>query len=284
MSNIELSWGACTDRGLKRGNNQDSFLAQQPVFLVADGMGGHEGGAEASRVTIESYRPLVDAPEITSEALDKAFESAVERVYEISVHDGAAGTTLTGFFTTQRLHVWYWLVINIGDSRVYRCRDGRMEQISIDHSAVQALVDDGMLDENQAEGHPDKNIITRAIGAGSSGTPDYWLLTAQSGDRMLACSDGLNDELSDAEIERVLLEEDTAESAAQRLVHEALVRGGRDNVTAVVVDAIYVDDDDYETTLVAPLRTSWDTAEDFHREATADLTRPRVMRAKEDRS
>lgn len=234
-ASTEITWGATTDRGLKRAVNEDSFLTEPPIFLVADGMGGHEAGAEASRAAIESYRELASLDEITDEALEAAFTSAVQRVSDIVVVRGAAGTTLTGFIPTMRTGQAYWLVLNIGDSRVYRLTQGHLEQISVDHSAVQELVERGSIRAEDAEKHPERSVITRAIGAGSEAAADYWLVPARPGDRMLACSDGLSKELTPAHIERVLSEEATAQAAATRLVHEALLHGGRDNVTAVVV-------------------------------------------------
>lgn len=241
----QLAWGACTDRGLKRAKNEDAYLAEFPVFLVADGMGGHEAGAEASQRALAAFRPLVDRSDITGEDVRAAFDIAVREVESIHTERFAPGTTLAGVVLCELSGSTYWLVLNIGDSRTYLFSDGRLEQISIDHSAVQALVERGQLLPSDAERHPDRNVVTRAVGGGSSGDPDYWMLPAQAGDRMLVCSDGLTKELAAEQIRAVLVEEASAQGAATRLVHESLLSGGRDNTTVVVVDAhgvIDVDD------------------------------------------
>lgn len=246
VSAVTLSWGACTDKGLRRATNEDSFIADPPIFLVADGMGGHESGADASRIAIDGFRSLVGRSHATVAQVEESFERAVDGVDAIAAERFAAGTTLAGVALTDEAGAPYWLVLNIGDSRTYRFAAGALEQISVDHSAVQALVDRGELSAHDAESHPQRNVVTRAVGAGSSGAPDYWLLPASSGDRLVICSDGLTKELDDESIRRALADEPSAQTAATRLVHEALLHGGRDNVTVVVVDAydvVEADDD-----------------------------------------
>jgi len=234
---VDLSWGAETDRGLRRSANEDSFLAEPPLFLVADGMGGHEAGAEASRAVIDGFRPLSGRASVTVEDIQAAFAVASDRVGSIETQRFAAGTTLTGVAVSEQGGVTYWLVLNIGDSRTYRLFDGELEQISVDHSAVQAMVDRGEIDAEAAEAHPERNVVTRAVGAGSAGAPDYWMLPARAGDRLMVCSDGLSKELGFAQIRAALTAEPSPQAAATRLLHEALLQGGRDNVTVVVVDA-----------------------------------------------
>ena len=134
----------------------------------------------------------------------------------------------------------YWLAINLGDSRTYRLSEGEFEQVSVDHSVVQELIDAGQLDPAAASRDTRRNVITRAIGAGSDGDADYWLIPAEAGDRILVCSDGLSSELDHETIHAILVGERHPQSAATRLVHEAMVRGGRDNITALVVDATAV--------------------------------------------
>ncbi|GAB3156963.1 protein phosphatase 2C domain-containing protein [Microbacterium neimengense] len=249
MSAVELSWGAASDRGLRRVANEDAYLAAPPLFLVADGMGGHEAGADASRAAIEGFLPLVGGESVTVEQMQDAFARALERVAAIETDRSAAGTTLTGAALCEQAGSSYWLVVNIGDSRTYRLARGRLEQISVDHSAVQAMIDRGELDEEASSSHPESNVVTRAMGAGSSAAPDYWLLPAEAGDRLLMCSDGLTKELDFTQIQAGLSAESSAQAAATRLVHEALLRGGRDNVTVVVVDAHRVLDDAEASTL-----------------------------------
>ncbi|WP_292727437.1 PP2C family protein-serine/threonine phosphatase [Microbacterium sp. UBA837] len=234
---LELAWGVGSDRGLRRAVNEDSFLATPPLFLVADGMGGHEAGAEASRAAIEGFRALAGRDSVSVEEIEAAFVDAVAGVSAIVTERAAAGTTLAGAAVCEQGGEVYWLVLNIGDSRTYRLQGGTLEQISVDHSAVQDLVERGELAQEDAERHPERNVVTRAVGAGSVGVPDYWLLPARAGDRLMICSDGLPKELSFDQILEALRAEVSPQAAATRLVHEALVHGGRDNVTVVVVDA-----------------------------------------------
>lgn len=239
-----LSWGACTDRGLKRSANEDSYLADAPLFLVADGMGGHEGGALASSRALDAFRPLVGRVGISADDVEQAFAAAVRDVGTIETASQAAGTTLSGVVVCESAGATYWLVLNIGDSRTYLFSDGRLQQVSIDHSAVQAMIDRGELTSQAAERHPQRNVVTRAVGGGSAAAPDYWLLPAHVGDRILVCSDGLSKELTDGEISSALASEPSAQAAATRLLHEALVHGGRDNTTVVIVDAHHIATDD----------------------------------------
>jgi len=241
VSPIAVLAGAATDVGLKRRHNEDAYLAASPLFLVADGMGGHGAGEIASATVLDEFGRLVGGPSVTVDELLDAFGRARARVDALPVGAGAgAGTTLSGVAIADLDGDGYWLAVNVGDSRTYRFSEDRLEQISIDHSLVQELVDRGELDRAQAALDSRRNVITRAIGAGSGAPPDYWLIPAESGDRMLICSDGLTGELSSERIVRVLREEAHPQAAATRLVHEAILHGGRDNITAVVVDALSV--------------------------------------------
>lgn len=238
---MELRWGACSDTGVRRAVNEDAYLAGTPVFLVADGMGGHTGGAAASLRALDGFRALVGSRTAGVDAVHAAFTRAVTQVREIGDGPAAPGTTLSGVVVCEQFGIPHWLVLNIGDSRTYRFAGGALEQISIDHSAVQMMVDDGTLSLAEAERHPERHVITRAVGAGSSGLPDYWLFPVGHHDRILICSDGLTKEVPSVVIDGILRAEQTAAGAAQRLVREALERGGRDNVTVVVVDALLAD-------------------------------------------
>lgn len=243
---VRLAWGAATDRGLRRTANEDSYFAQHPVFLVADGMGGHEGGAAASRTALSAFDGLAGSDRAAVSDVEAAVAEATHAVRRLPIRASAPGTTLSGAVVCSQQGEDYWLILNIGDSRTYRWAAGALSQISIDHSAVQELVDSGEIAASDAAAHPHGNVVTRAVGAGSEGTPDYWLLPIDDGDRIIVCSDGLTKELSAGEIAAVVGEEPSPQAAATRLVHTALLNGGRDNVTVVVVDAHGggVDDDD----------------------------------------
>jgi PPM family protein phosphatase len=237
-ADVLLGVGSATHTGLRRRANEDSHLAESPVFLVADGMGGHEAGEVASALAVAAFAELTGASALRPADLDAAFDRAARSIKGLA-HTGSrrAGTTVSGVALAENEGRAYWLVFNLGDSRTYRLADGALEQISVDHSVVQELVDGGSLDRASAATHPDRNVITRALGAGGTYQPDYWLVPLEAGDRILICSDGVSGELDDDAIARVLREEPLAQDAATRLVHEGVLRGGRDNLTAVVVDA-----------------------------------------------
>ncbi|MGW9585798.1 PP2C family protein-serine/threonine phosphatase [Microbacterium sp. NPDC055455] len=238
---ITLAFGAATDPGLRRRINEDSYLAAAPLFLVADGMGGHNAGEIASATVIHEFAALVGRESLAIDDVHTAVATARRRVAALPAGGGAgAGTTLAGVVVADVDGEGYWLAVNLGDSRTYRLSDGRLEQVSVDHSVVQELVDSGELAADAAQRDARRNVITRAIGAGSDADPDYWLIPAEDGDRILVCSDGLSGELEKDAIHGILLAEPDPQAAATRLVHEAMVRGGRDNITAIVVDALSV--------------------------------------------
>ena len=238
---VTLAWGAATAFGLRRSLNEDSHLAAPPLFLVADGMGGHQAGEVASATVIEEFARLVGRPSLTVDDVQSSVAEARRRVDALPEGGGAgAGTTLAGVVVADIDGDGYWLAVNLGDSRTYRLSEGVLEQVSVDHSVVQELVDAGELDAAAAAVDSRRNVITRALGAGSDSEPDYWLLPAEEGDRLLICSDGLPTELDDARIDLILRSEQHPQTAADRLVREAVAAGGRDNVTVLVVDALDV--------------------------------------------
>lgn len=147
-----------------------------------------------------------------------------------------AGSTLAGVLLTRADGRLCWLAFNIGDSRIYRYSGGGLARISVDHSVVQELIDAGEIDDEQARTHPLRNMITRAVGSGMPVTPDFWLLSVTSGDRLLLCSDGLVNEVPEPEIATALGEGGSAQHVAERLLARARHAGARDNVSVVVVD------------------------------------------------
>lgn len=273
---MHTAWGSATDRGPYRRLNEDALLAYPPLFVVADGMGGHEAGEVAARIAVEEASALAGRPVVTADDVHLVVRAISARVRE-SVPDGrTVGTTFAGVGVASHDGGSYWLVFNIGDSRVYRYADGSLTQISVDHSVVQELVDRGIIEAQEARHHPDRHIITRAIGTGPDPDPDYWLLPAGPADRMLVCSDGLTDELADTEIATVLGTEADPQRAAERLVDEAVGRGSRDNVTAVVVDVATAHAVDAGSTAESAPRNDpepWD-------ELTDGSTNPRASRTR----
>ncbi|MDE8667459.1 protein phosphatase 2C domain-containing protein [Pseudarthrobacter sp. H3Y2-7] len=238
-SGLSLSYGYGTDRGLRRELNEDSFIASDPVFAVADGMGGHEAGEIASGMCV---RALAAMPQLATG--ERTVTAAVLQQYLIRADNsireatGArAGTTLTGAVVVEQMGMPYWLVLNIGDSRTYRLSQGNFDRISVDHSEVQELVDAGEITPEQATVHPRRHVVTRALGTGDETEADYWLLPVEEGDRILICSDGLTGELTDDHIFRILSTVAHPQDAVDALIQAALRNGGRDNVTVIVVDA-----------------------------------------------
>lgn len=246
---LEVRWGAATHRGARRSLNEDSHLASGRAFVVADGMGGHDAGEVASRVAVEALGPLSaglrEAPGgSATHDVEERLAIAHERLQEIGTAPGrGAGTTITGVILVEHEGAPYWLVLNLGDSRTYLLVDGRLEQVSVDHSEVQELLDAGAITAAEARTHPRRHVVTRALGPGPRPAADFWFLPVGAHDRMLVCSDGLTVELDDDRIAELLLADPDPQVAADRLVAEALHAGGRDNITVVVVDARYADDD-----------------------------------------
>lgn len=251
---LGLSWAAQTNTGLKRAENQDSYLAAAPVFAVADGMGGHAAGDEASAAVVARLAENLSGAFASTDEITEALRQASADIGEIAgSHDGAgagAGTTVTGIALTLQAQRPYWAIFNIGDSRVYSLVDTILTQLTVDHSAVQAMVDSGRITPLEAESHPNRNIITRAVGFGKNPVPDLWFIPVTQGARLLICSDGLTKEVDFDLIRLLLSEANDADDAAGLLLEAALAAGGRDNVTTVVVEVIRADDEaDADTTL-----------------------------------
>lgn len=247
---IKITVGYASDRGLKRQLNEDSLIAAEPIFAVADGMGGHEAGEVASGICVrtlgESGIIGTHAPKFSAADLEELIRTADEHIREET--GGRAGTTLSGVVFVEESGMPYWLFFNVGDSRTYRLSQGRFGQISVDHSEVQEMVDRGHITQEQAAGHPRRHVITRALGTGDDSEADYWLMPVEVGDRILICSDGLSTEVSDDGIYSILSSVADPQQAADALVQETLRHGARDNVTVVVVDAQGIDGDDLHTT------------------------------------
>lgn len=239
---LRVSWGAVTHTGLVREHNEDAFLASSPVFLVADGMGGHRLGDQASRLALSSFEHLVGQEFVDSAELERCLSRAAAEVSALG-HDAVApGSTLTGTVLSLQGQRPCLRVLNIGDSRTYQLSSGVFGQVTRDHSHVQDLVDAGFISPEQARKRPDRSVITRALGAGAGPVVrvDQTLLPAVQGDRFLICSDGLSGQVRDAALAQVLLSHQDPQAAAERLLELALGEGGQDNITVVVVDLLEV--------------------------------------------
>lgn len=246
MNQVDLHHGAATDVGFVRVVNEDALLVAPPVFVVADGMGGHSGGDVASRIVVEEFARLAQEidPRRGAEQVADTYARAQARIVEYADHQRVgqpgwhAGTTAVVAVLVDDEGDTKWLLANLGDSRIYRLAEGRLDQVSVDHSVVQELIDAGHITAAQAAVHPERHVITRALGSPEGIHPDFFLLPLVSVERLLLCSDGISGMIDDATIERILVTEADPRDAADALVAAALEAGGRDNATAVVVDVV----------------------------------------------
>jgi protein phosphatase len=234
---IRFSHGVATSVGRVRRVNEDSYLAVPPIYAVADGMGGHGSGDVASRLAIEALARCVELRPLFTEAVLHALEEANQVIVSRAEPPSRMGTTVAGLAGLETMGGDHLMVFNVGDSRVYRLAADRIVQLTVDHSEVQELVLAGVLTREQARTHPRRNIVTRALGSAPTVHSDHWLLPAVVGDRFLICSDGLSGELPD-EVILPLLTVGVPQQAAEALVAAANDAGGRDNITAVVVDIV----------------------------------------------
>ena len=232
-----LTWAGVTDRGRKREINQDALLTVFPLFVVADGMGGHIGGEIASASAIDRLQRMVGKGAVSPQAIERALVKAVRDIGDHpETTDEGTGTTVTGVYLDLTAEEPTWVALNIGDSRVYLARDDALAQVTTDHSLVQELVASGRLSPEEAENHPYGNVITRAVGPSEGAVPDYVRLEVRDGDRFVICSDGLTKELTDYGILHFLRLHADPAAAADAMLEAALENGGRDNVTIVVLN------------------------------------------------
>lgn len=229
---------AKTDVGRVRQSNEDSYLVKEPLFAVADGMGGHLGGEVASATTIETISSDASAsmPRDTG-ALATIVKSANAAIWDKSKGDPnlrGMGTTCTlALLKDDTLHI-----AHVGDSRAYLLRNEQLEQLTEDHTLVSRMVQEGRLAPEEAERHPQRSIITRALGADSEVEVDELSLPLQENDRILICSDGLTSMIDASAVQDVLTRQKSPQAAADELVELALQAGGEDNVTVVLIDLV----------------------------------------------
>jgi len=238
-----VEYAGLSDVGRQREANEDSYVLAAPVFVVADGMGGARAGEVASRTATEVFEGAADAPEGTPEQrLTRMTQDANRRIFDLSQSDASTrgmGTTLTAAMVSPA----GVSIGHVGDSRAYRLRDGSLEQLTHDHSLVAELERSGQLTAEAAVHHPQRSIITRALGPEADVDVDAHTHATRPGDAFLLCSDGLTSMVSDAEIESIVRGSATLSEAASGLVRAANQSGGRDNITVVL---FRVDDDGSE--------------------------------------
>jgi len=234
-----IGWGSATDCGRVREVNEDAFLAVPPLFVVADGMGGHAAGEVASRLALASFAALAEHGSISAQDALNAVAAGNQAILDsAAAHPEWAGmgTTIAGLALVRAGGEEHWMVFNVGDSRVYRLAGGQLTQLTVDHSEVEELVQQGVLRRDEALGYAGRNVITRSLGTAPAPFADSWIFPPVGGERFLVCSDGLTREIDDTEIEDCLRHVADPELAAAELVRRAVQAGGHDNVTVIVVD------------------------------------------------
>ena len=222
-----------TDVGRQRSANEDSLVLRPPFFAVADGMGGARAGEVASAIAAEAFEGASAAGEAAEAQLARLLREANRRIYDLAVTDEShrgMGTTLTA----AKVHDEEVSLAHVGDSRAYRMRDGGLEQITRDHSLVAELERSGQITPEAAEHHPQRSIITRALGPEPDVEVDTYTLSARDGDLFLLCSDGLTSMISDDEVAAILRTSATLDEAADALIKAANQSGGKDNITVVL--------------------------------------------------
>ncbi|HBZ62306.1 MAG TPA: Stp1/IreP family PP2C-type Ser/Thr phosphatase [Acidimicrobium sp.] len=238
-----VKWGASSDTGTLRVQNEDSFLAEEKIFVVADGMGGHNAGEVASAMAIKMLAEAQANGISDASQLAKVIEQINHSIFQAAANQTdqrGMGTTLavlalTPNETTNEVSA---AVANIGDSRTYLFRNDEFRQVSVDHSYVQDLVSEGLITREEARTHARRNIVTRALGIEPSVAVDTWTLPLITGDRYVLCSDGLVDEVTDEAIEKCVKQKIEPQKVADQLVALANANGGRDNITVIIVDVI----------------------------------------------
>jgi len=238
-SNV-LSWSSfgITDVGKVRKLNEDSLLDKPEIglWVVADGMGGHEGGDVASQLIVNSLAKIHEG--IT---LDRYIDDIEDRLLKVnkrllakageSEKQVTIGSTVVGMVAYDKFCTFFWA----GDSRLYRLRNGALRQLTTDHSQVEIYIEQGLISRHEAATHPHGNMITRAVGATDDLYIDFDIQVMQSGDRYMLCSDGLTKHLEDLEFEE-MLSEGSVEESCKELIALTLERGAGDNVTTIVID------------------------------------------------
>lgn len=237
---MKLRWGATTDVGMVRQQNEDAFFAEENLFIVADGMGGHNAGEVASELAVTTVKAGARNGIRSMEQFREVVQQANTAIYTASLDDSTQsgmGTTLTALAVVPGEQPLV-LVANVGDSRTYLFRGGVLSRVSVDHSYVQELVNEGIITPEEARVHPRRNIVTRAMGIERFVMVDVFSQLLRTGDRLVLCSDGLVDEVSDADITAVLTQHSDPQDTAEALVMVANANGGRDNTTVIVVDVL----------------------------------------------
>lgn len=235
MPRTHAIFGSRTDVGCVRERNEDSLAVSPPLFAVADGMGGHAAGDVASELAVKvlmKNAPTTADVDMLGEAVIKANHAVINEALRAEL--AGMGTTMTAC-VIEGTHL---AIAHVGDSRAYLLHHGKLQQLTRDHSLVADMVEAGRLTEEEARVHPNRSIITRAIGSDPNMQPDLYEITASPGDRLLLCSDGLYSMVENSRIQSQLARIRDPQRCASALVNDAISAGGLDNVTVVVVDIV----------------------------------------------
>ena len=228
------AYGARTDVGRMRDNNEDNYVAAPPLYAVADGMGGHEAGEVASKIAVtvlEQQAPTTLDANALSNAVVTANYAIMRAVEDGHGAEGMGCTLTAAMVKGERL-----LIAQVGDSRAYLLHQSHLQQITRDHSLMSLLIETGQITPEEAETHPQRSVITRALGGSVDTVPDIYELNVSAGDRLLLCSDGLSNMVSEDDLTEILTRFRDPQRCANQLIKRANMNGGNDNITAVVVD------------------------------------------------
>ncbi len=234
------AFGSRTDIGCVREQNEDSLVVAPPLYVVCDGMGGHAAGEIASEIAVEvisERAPSKPDAEALGQAVQEANLAIMTAAEGDRGHEGMGTTCTAAMLENERL-----VIAQVGDSRAYLLNQGNLQQITRDHSLVADLVEAGQITTEEARAHPQRSIITRALGSDPTLEPDIFEINVEAGDRLLLCSDGLTSMVNDSEIESVLRETSDPQLAAIQLVNAAIAAGGHDNITVIVVNITWSSD------------------------------------------
>ena len=244
-----LMWGARSDVGCVRSHNEDSYLVQSPLFCVCDGMGGHAAGEVASSLAVETIAktsPNAADPALLAASVEAANAAIIEAAANGLGKSGMGCTATCAYIEGNTI-----AIAHVGDSRAYLLHEGTLIRVTRDHSYVEELVDAGEITADEARVHPNRSVITRALGSDPAMYADHFQLNIEEGDRLILCSDGLSSMVPDGDIETIASQSSTAQICTDNLVDAALAAGGGDNVTVVVVDVV---DDGRIKTLISKRR------------------------------
>lgn len=244
-----LMWGARSDVGCVRSHNEDSYLVQSPLFCVCDGMGGHAAGEVASSLAVETIAktaPNAADPALLAASVEAANAAIIEAAANGLGKSGMGCTATCAYIDGTTI-----AIAHVGDSRAYLLHEGTLIRVTRDHSYVEELVDAGEITADEARTHPNRSVITRALGSDPAMYADHFQLNIEEGDRLILCSDGLSSMVPDGDIETIAAQSSTAQICTDNLVDAALAAGGGDNVTVVVVDVV---DDGRIKTLISKRR------------------------------